>query len=73
MKEKIIKKKVKYTAIVLLEEISDNFPEYIRNLHTILSSRGAPYEIVVVANGTEGFLRNEFRKPGSWRRERARG
>jgi hypothetical protein len=54
-----------HSVIVLLEEDAPDFAEYIRDLHEIFSARGVPFEILIVANGTEGLLRNrapEFRE-----------
>lgn len=51
---------VKYSVIVLLEEESDDFRNYINVLNEILSRRDEHYEILVIANGTEGFLKNQI-------------
>ncbi len=47
-----------HSVIVLLEENTPDFAEYIRGLHDVFSDRGDPFEILIVANGTEGLLRN---------------
>ena len=51
---------MKYSAIVLLEEKSVGFSEFVNRLHEIFSSVEGVFEIVIVANGTEGFLKNEL-------------
>lgn len=53
-----------HSVIVLIEENAPDFAEYIRGLHGVFTSRGSPFEILIVANGTEGLVRNrapEFR------------
>ena len=51
---------MKYSVIVLLEEKSEGFSEFVNRLHEIFSSVVGVFEIVIVANGTEGFLKNEL-------------
>jgi hypothetical protein len=53
---------VKYSVIVLLEEQHEDFTEFIENLYNLFSGRGESFEILIVANGTGGFLRNELNK-----------
>ena len=52
---------IKYSVIVLLEEEHEDFARFIQTLHEIFSSRKQPFEIIIMANGTEGFLRNELK------------
>jgi hypothetical protein len=47
-----------FSVIVLLEEESPDFAEFIRDLHGFFSGKGLPFEILIVANGMEGVLRN---------------
>lgn len=47
-----------YSIIVLLEEDSPDFAAFVRGLHETVSARKRPFEILIVANGTEGLLRN---------------
>jgi glycosyltransferase involved in cell wall biosynthesis len=53
---------LKYSVIVLLEEPEDGFHAYIETLRNVFKNRNESFEIVIVANGTEGFLRNELTK-----------
>ena len=52
--------KLKYSVIVLLEEHNENLIEYIEALDRIFSERNDPYEILILANGTEGLLKNKL-------------
>ena len=52
---------MKYSVIVLLEESSEDFSWFIQTLYEIFSSKHKPFEILIVANGTEGFLKNELK------------
>lgn len=58
-----------YSVIVLLEEATDDFVDHVRTLQRIVESRGAPYELLIVANGLEGFLRQAIPRlsPGAGR------
>lgn len=51
---------MKYSIIVLLEEWQDDFPEFIRGLYGLFSSRRAPFEILILANGTGVMLRHHL-------------
>jgi len=51
---------IKYSIIVLLEEEHQDFASFIRNLHTIFSSRKGSFEIIIMANGIGGFLRSQL-------------
>ena len=53
---------MKYSAIILLEEKNEDFSEYIRMLHEAFSARQDSFEIIIMANGLEGFLKNELEK-----------
>lgn len=55
-------KSVKYSVILLLEEPQVGFSNYIETLRSVFNDRKESFEIVIVANGTEGFLRNELTK-----------
>jgi hypothetical protein len=45
-------------VIVLLEEQHEDFAQLVQNLYDLFSSRGESFEILIVANGTGGFLRS---------------
>jgi len=51
---------MKYSIIVLLEERHEDFPDFIRNLDDVFSARNASFEILIMANGTGGFLRRKL-------------
>jgi len=51
---------MKYSVIVLLEEEPDGFHDFIETLHEIFLTMEEPFEILVMANGTESFLKNEL-------------
>ncbi len=51
---------MKYSVIVLLENRTEDFSEFVNRLHEIFLSTTDVFEIVIVANGTEGFLKNEL-------------
>jgi len=53
---------IKYSVIILLEEQHEDFAQFVQNLYDLFSSRGESFEILIVANGTGGFLRNELPK-----------
>jgi len=53
-------KNTKYSIIVLLEETHEDFPQFIRNLHDVFSTRRVPFEILIMANGTGGFLKHQL-------------
>jgi glycosyltransferase involved in cell wall biosynthesis len=53
---------MKYSVIILLEERNEGFPQFLRVLYQIFSSQKEPFEILIMANGTEGFLKNELEK-----------
>jgi len=52
---------VKYSVIILLEEQHQDFAPFIQNLYDLFSSREDSFEILIMANGTEGFLKNELK------------
>ena len=53
---------MKYSVIVLLEEKNEDFSEFIQMLYETFSTRPDPFEIIIMANGTEGFLKIELEK-----------
>ncbi|MCD6185851.1 MAG: glycosyltransferase [Deltaproteobacteria bacterium] len=54
--------KIKYSVIILLEEKYEDFSQLINMFHEAFVKIKRPFEIVIVANGTEGFLRGELKK-----------
>ena len=54
--------RVQYSVIVLVEEASDGFAEFVDRLHTLFRQKGRAFEIIIVANGFEGFLRHEAQR-----------
>lgn len=53
---------MKYSIIILLEERSEGFSQFVQTLYEIFSSKQESFEILIMANGTEGFLKNELKK-----------
>ena len=51
---------ISYSAIVLLEETDDGLAPLVKTLNEVFTSRGACFEIIIVANGTGEFLRKEL-------------
>jgi hypothetical protein len=51
-----------YSALVLIEEEAPDFAEYVRSLYEAFEETGKPFEIVLIGNGTEGFLKNTLHK-----------
>ncbi|NIQ38213.1 MAG: hypothetical protein GTN81_06455 [Proteobacteria bacterium] len=60
------KKKITYSIIVLLEKQHEDFPRFMKNIYDVFSLRQVPFEILIVANGTGGFLRNQFPNLGGF-------
>ena len=54
--------KIKYSVIVLLEEQHEDFAQFVQNLYDLFSGRKESFEILIMANGTGGFLRNKLQK-----------
>lgn len=52
--------KMKHSIIVLLEEESEGFSKFLENLNEIFVQIHEPFEILVMANGTESFLKKEL-------------
>lgn len=55
-----------YSIILLLEEKHEDFSNFVRNLYALFSTRDESFEILIIANGTGGFLRNELAKLQSY-------
>lgn len=53
---------MKYSVIVLLEGRSKGFAQYIDELNAVFSEQQEPYEILIVANGIEWFLREQLER-----------
>jgi hypothetical protein len=53
---------MKYSAIILLEEKNEDFTEFVQMLHETFSAGQDSFEIIIMANGLEGFLKNELEK-----------
>lgn len=55
------------SIVVLLEEDAPDFHAYIGTLQRLFRRRGLAFEIVIIANGLEGFLKSELaRHPNDW-------
>ena len=53
-------KSVRYSVIILLEETQEDFHQFLQNIGQEFSRRTEFYEILIIANGTEGFLRKKL-------------
>ena len=53
---------IKYSVIVQLEEENEDIVKHILDLYNLFSSRGDAFEVVILANGTEGFLQDKLEK-----------
>jgi hypothetical protein len=53
---------MKYSIIVILEEKNEDFSQFVQILYETFSSRPDSFEIIVMANGTEGFLKIQLEK-----------
>ena len=53
---------IKYSVIVLLDERNEEFSQFIQTLYELFSSNQESFEILIMANGTEGFLKHELEK-----------
>ena len=51
---------MKYSVIVLLDEQHEDFPQFIKNLNDVFLDTEDSFEILLMANGTGGFLRNHL-------------
>jgi len=51
---------IKHSIIVLLDEVYEDFSQFIRSLYNLFDSLKKPFEILIIANGTGGFLRSQF-------------
>lgn len=54
------RKSITYSIIVLLEDAEDDFLQFISNLDQVFTKRSESFEILIMANGTEGFLRGQL-------------
>ena len=53
---------IKYSVIVLLEEENEDIVRYILDIYSLFFSQEDSFEIVILANGTEGFLQDKLEK-----------
>jgi hypothetical protein len=51
---------MKYSVIIVLEEWRPDFPKFVLDLNELFIKRCEPFEIVIIANGAGGFLRNHL-------------
>lgn len=51
---------MKYSVIIMLEEKHEDFAIFVQNIYDLFSGKSEPFEIVIVANGTGGFLRTQM-------------
>ena len=53
---------IKYSVIVMLEDENEDIVRYISDIYNLFSYRGDTFEVVILANGTEGFLQGKLEK-----------
>jgi hypothetical protein len=53
---------MKYSIIILLEEKNEDFSQFVQMLYETFSSRPDSFEIIILANGMEGFLKSQLEK-----------
>ena len=51
---------IKYSIIILLEEETKEIDRFVRHIYELFSKKYEPFEIILIANGTEGFFKNQF-------------
>ena len=51
--------KVDISVVLLLEDESPDFAEYTKILHDFFQRRETAFEIIIIANGVEGFLKSQ--------------
>ena len=49
-----------YSILILLEEDSDGFSDYVNRLYKSFKQKGYNFEIIILANGTELFLKSQI-------------
>jgi hypothetical protein len=47
-----------YSVIMLLDEKREEFHEFLCKLHEAMTAKGEPFELLLIANGTGGFVRS---------------
>lgn len=53
---------LRYSIIFLLEEESIGFAHFVMSIHETFAEQPEPFEIIIVANGTEHFLTRELQQ-----------
>ena len=51
---------VEYSILILLEEPSEGFADFINRIHQTFTQHTDSFEIVILANGSEAFLHSQF-------------
>jgi len=59
MKSKV-KETIKYSIIVIHEEVVQDFSQFVQSLYKIFTLKREAFEIIIMANGTEGFVKKEL-------------
>ena len=49
------------SIIILLEEERVGFDQFLKDIVKVFSDHGPPFEILIMANGTGGFLKDRLR------------
>jgi hypothetical protein len=51
-----------YSIIIMVEERTPNFAKFVQTLDDLFSARRKLYEIIIIANGTASFVKNELKR-----------
>ena len=51
---------ITYSIIVLIEDVEEDFHVFIANIDKVFNDRATSFEILIMANGTEGFMRQQL-------------
>lgn len=54
------KETIKYSIIVIHDEVVQDFSQFIQSLYEIFTLKQETFEIIIIANGTEGFVKKEL-------------
>ncbi len=52
---------VEYSVVFLLDKKNEDFPRYLKTIINVFSSRSDTFEVVIIANGTGGFLKKLYK------------
>lgn len=50
-----------YSVLILLEDLSDGFADYVNRLNSAFQHRSDSFEIIIIANGTGAYMSSQIR------------